>query len=79
MPRLKRVTIPGEQPGNLFDKDERRSDAGGEDQSGERSRERPLADRMRPRTTGERFSRRLRPAPVSEHRPSVNVHFCSCK
>lgn len=44
MPRLKRVTVPNEQPGSLFD--EGQQPAAGDDQS----KERPLADRMRPRT-----------------------------
>jgi putative ATPase len=49
MARLKRVTIPAEQPGSLFDDGEQPTTASN-DQPDDQSKERPLADRMRPRT-----------------------------
>ena len=46
MPRLKQGTVAGEQPGSLFDEGEQPAADPNDDQSSER----PLADRMRPRT-----------------------------
>jgi putative ATPase len=46
MPRLKRVMVAGEEPKSLFDEGEQPATGSSDDQS----RERPLADRMRPRT-----------------------------
>ncbi|HSE36741.1 MAG TPA: replication-associated recombination protein A [Blastocatellia bacterium] len=46
MARLKRATVAGEQPGSLFDESEEPPTVANDDQS----RERPLADRMRPQT-----------------------------
>src|SRR5512138_1728438 len=46
MPRLKRPTLTDEQPGSLFGAPVEESVGANEDESGER----PLADRMRPRT-----------------------------
>src|SRR6185503_16172039 len=46
MPRLKRAAGAGEQPGGLFDESEQPADGASEDDSPDR----PLADRMRPRT-----------------------------
>jgi putative ATPase len=49
MPRLKRATVADEQPASLFAEPEQPSPA----DSGEQSGDRPLADRMRPRTLNE--------------------------
>jgi putative ATPase len=46
MPRLKRPTVTAEQPGNLFEEPVGEAIGANEDESGDR----PLADRMRPRT-----------------------------
>lgn len=49
MPRLKRATGAGEQPGSLFEESEHPATGA----SDEESSDRPLADRMRPRTLNE--------------------------
>jgi putative ATPase len=49
MPRLKRATVTGEQPASLFEEPDDQAIGGSEDESGDR----PLADRMRPRTLNE--------------------------
>lgn len=49
MPRLKRVTVPGEQPGSLFEEPVDHAIGASDDESSDR----PLADRMRPRTLNE--------------------------
>ncbi len=49
MPRLKKATVAGEQPGSLFEESEQPATGASDDESGDR----PLADRMRPRTLNE--------------------------
>ncbi len=49
MPRLKKATVAGEQPGSLFEESEQPVAGASDDESGDR----PLADRMRPRTLNE--------------------------
>jgi putative ATPase len=49
MPRLKRTTVTGEQPGSLFEEPDDQAIAASDDESSDR----PLADRMRPRTLNE--------------------------
>jgi putative ATPase len=49
MPRLKRATVTGEQPGSLFEEPDDQAIGASDDESSDR----PLADRMRPRTLNE--------------------------
>ncbi len=49
MPRLKRAPVPGEQPGSLFEEPVDQTIGASDDESSNR----PLADRMRPRTLNE--------------------------
>ena len=49
MPRLKRATVPGEQPASLFEEPDDQAIGASDDDSSDR----PLADRMRPRTLNE--------------------------
>src|SRR6184192_1721105 len=49
MPRLKRATVTGEQPASLFEEPDDQAIGASEDESSDR----PLADRMRPRTLNE--------------------------
>jgi len=49
MPRLKRATVPGEEPGSLFEEPVDQAIGASDDESSGR----PLADRMRPRTLNE--------------------------
>lgn len=49
MPRLKKATVAGEQPGSLFEESEQPATGASDEESGDR----PLADRMRPRTLNE--------------------------
>lgn len=49
MPRLKRATVAGEQPGSLFEESEQPATGASDNESSDR----PLADRMRPRTLDE--------------------------
>ena len=49
MPRLKRAKVTGEQPASLFEEPDDQAIGASEDESSDR----PLADRMRPRTLNE--------------------------